>query len=67
MTATLVNASFCREKPVDFSQYGPCREAILYTSSTVLPPSAFEKRDILEQARNGSLCMPPHSVLLLRF
>lgn len=32
-----------------------------------LPPSAFEKRDILEQARNGSLCMPPHSVLLLRF
>ena len=67
VTATLVNASFCREKPVDFSQYGPCREAILYTSSTVLPPSAFEKRDILEQARNGSMCMPPHSVLLLRF
>ena len=67
ITATVVNASFSKEKVVDFSQHGPCREAVLYSSATVLPPSVFEKKDVLEQARTGSLCIPPHSVLLLRF
>lgn len=65
--ATVVNDSFRREKTVDFSQYGPCREAVLYSSSTVLPPSVFAEEDVIEQARAGSLRMPPHSVLFLRF
>lgn len=67
VTATVVNASFGKEKTVDISRYGSCREAVLYSSPTVLPPSVFEKEDISEQARTGSLCMPPHSVLFLRF
>lgn len=67
VTATIVNPSFRREKTVDFSQYGPCREASLYFNPTVLPPSVFEKKDVLGQAQSHTLCMPPHSILLLRF
>lgn len=65
--ATIVNAAFHSEKPVDFSQYGPCSEAVLYSSDTVLPPSAFTQTDVLKQAGDGTFLMPPHSVLFLRF
>lgn len=66
--ATVVNASFRKEKTVDLSSFGPCREAALYFSETVLPPSVFEKKDVLQEALGArSLRMPPHSVLFLRF
>ncbi|WP_322176488.1 hypothetical protein [Acutalibacter caecimuris] len=66
--ATVVNASFHREKTMDIPGDSACREAVLYSSATVLPPSAFEKKDVLEAAQAAhSLRMPPHSVLFLRF
>lgn len=65
--ATIVNPSFDQEKTVDISQCGPCREAALLSSETVLPPSAFTETGVLEQTGAGSFRMPPHSVLLLRF
>lgn len=64
---TVVNPSFSKEKTVDISQCGPCKEAVLLSSETVLPPSVFTEADVLGQADRGSFCMPPHSVLLLRF
>lgn len=65
--ATVVNPSFSKEKTVDISQCGPCQEAMLLSSDTVLPPSVFTEADVLGQTGAGTLCMPPHSVLLLRF
>lgn len=67
MAATVVNAAFRCEKPVDFSSFGPCSEAVLFSSDTVLPPSEFTVTDVLEQAAGGTFQMPPHSVLFLRF
>lgn len=64
---TLINASFQNHKTVDFTQYGSCLEAVLYTSDTVLPPSVFSETDVLTQTGAGTFCMPPHSVLKLRF
>ena len=67
VSATVVNAAFRSEKPVDFSSFGPCSEAVLFSSDTVLPPSEFTVTDVLEQAAGGTFQMPPHSVLFLRF
>ena len=67
VSATVVNAAFRSEKPVDFSAFGPCSEAVLLSSETVLPPSEFTVTDVLEQAAGGTFQMPPHSVLFLRF
>lgn len=67
MAVTVVNAAFRCEKPVDFSSFGPCGEAVLFSSDTVLPPSEFTVTDVLEQAAGGTFQMPPHSVLFLRF
>lgn len=67
VSATVVNAAFHREKPVDFSSFGPCSEAVLFSSDTVLPPSSFTQSNVLDQAAGGTLQMPPHSVLFLRF
>ena len=55
------------KKPVDFSSFGPCSEAVLFSSDTVLPPSSFTQSNVLDQAAGGTLQMPPHSVLFLRF
>lgn len=65
--ATVVNPSYRERKWVDFTQYGPCSQAVLYHSDTVLPPSVFAKTDELSQARDGTFDMPPHSVLFLAF
>ena len=62
-----VNAAFRSEKPVDFSSYGPCSEAVLFSSETVLPPSSFTQADVLGEVAAGTFQMPPHSVLFLRF
>ena len=67
VSATVVNAAFRSGKPVDFSSFGPCSEAVLFSSETVLPPSEFTVTDVLEQAAGGTFQMPPHSVLFLRF
>lgn len=67
VSATVVNAAFHRKKPVDFSSFGPCSEAVLFSSDTVLPPSSFTQSNVLDQAAGGTLQMPPHSVLFLRF
>ena len=67
VSATVVNAAFHRKKPVDFSSFGPCSEAMLFSSDTVLPPSSFTQSNVLDQAAGGTLQMPPHSVLFLRF
>lgn len=67
MAVTVVNAAFRCEKPVDFSSFGPCSEAVLFSSDTVLPPSEFTVTDVLEQAAGGTFQMPPHGVLFLRF
>lgn len=67
MAVTVVNAAFRCEKPVDFSSFGPCGEAVLFSSDIVLPPSEFTVTDVLEQAAGGTFQMPPHSVLFLRF
>ncbi|MBQ8612103.1 MAG: helix-turn-helix domain-containing protein [Oscillospiraceae bacterium] len=67
ITVTAVNASFDSEKPVDLSALGRCVEAVLYTSDTVLPPSRFKEQDVLAAAGTGSLSLPPHSLVLLRF
>ena len=65
--ATVVNASYRNRKSVDFAQYGPCSQAVLYSSDTVLPPSVFTETDVLDQAQGGTFDMPPHSVLFLAF
>lgn len=67
MAVTVVNAAFRSEKPVDFSSFGPCSEAALFSSDTVLPPSEFTVTDVLEQAAGGTFQMPPHSVLFMHF
>mgnify|MGYP001622952051 FL=1 len=67
MSATVVNAAFRREKPVDFSSFGPCSEAVLFSSDTVLPPSSFTQANVLGEVAAGTFQMPPHSVLFLRF
>ena len=67
LTATVVNASLDEEKPVDLSSCGVCAEAKLYASDSILPPSYFAETDVLDQVRNGSFRMPPHSVLMLKF
>lgn len=67
MAVTVVNAAFRWEKPVDFSSFGPCSEAVLFSSDTVLPPSEFTVTDVLEQAAGGTFQMPPHSVLFMHF
>ena len=67
VSATVVNAAFHRKKPVDFSSFGPCSEAVLFSNDTVLPPSSFTQSNVLDQAVGGTLQMPPHSVLFLRF
>lgn len=67
VTATVVNASLDADKEVCFSGCGECIEAICYTSDTVLPPSVFKTKDVLRDAHNGQLRMPPHSLMLLRF
>ncbi|MBC8529751.1 helix-turn-helix domain-containing protein [Christensenellaceae bacterium NSJ-44] len=67
VTVTLINASYRQCKTVNFSKYGACREAVLYSSDNVLPPSFFSETNLLEQAGSGSLCMPPHSVLKISF
>ena len=67
MAVTVVNAAFRSEKPVDFSSFGPCSEAVLFSSDTVLPPSEFTVTDVLEQAAGGTFQMPPHSVLFMHF
>lgn len=67
MAVTVVNAAFRCEKPVDFSSFGPCGEAVLFSSDTVLPPSEFTVTDVLEQAAGGTFQMPPHSVLFMHF
>ena len=65
--ATVVNASYQGTKRVDLSACGRCAQAVLYTSKSVLPPSVFEQEDVLAQIQDGSIEMPPHSVLFLRF
>lgn len=65
--ATVVNASYRNRKSVDFAQYGPCSQAVLYSSDTVLPPSLFTETDVLDQTQGGTFDMPPHSVLFLAF
>ena len=67
VTATVVNASLNEEKTVDFGSCGNCVEAMLYTSDSILPPSYFAGTHVLAEAQSGTLRMPPHSVLLLRF
>ena len=67
MSATVVNAAFRSEKSLDFSSFGPCSEAVLFSSDTVLPPSEFTVTDVLEQAAGGTFQMPPHSVLFMHF
>lgn len=67
LTATVINASFGNEKRVDLSALGHCVEAVLYTSDTVLPPSRFKEQDVLADTAAGSLSLPPHSLVLLRF
>lgn len=67
MAVTVVNAAFRSEKPVDFSSFGPCSEAVLFSSDTMLPPSEFTVTDVLEQAAGGTFQMPPHSVLFMHF
>lgn len=67
MAVTVVNAAFRSEKPVDFSSFGPCSEAVLFSSDTVLPPSEFTVTDVLEQAAGGTFQIPPHSVLFMHF
>ena len=67
MAVTVVNAAFRSEKPVDFSSFGPCSEAVLFSSDTVLPPSEFTVTDVLEQAAGGTFQLPPHSVLFMHF
>ena len=67
MAVTVVNAAFRCEKPVDFSSFGPCSEAVLFSSDIVLPPSEFTVTDVLEQAAGGTFQMPPHSVLFMHF
>ena len=67
MAVTVVNAAFRSENPVDFSSFGPCSEAVLFSSDTVLPPSEFTVTDVLEQAAGGTFQMPPHSVLFMHF
>lgn len=67
MAVTVVNAAFRSEKPVDFSSFGPCSEAVFFSSDTVLPPSEFTVTDVLEQAAGGTFQMPPHSVLFMHF
>ena len=67
MAVTVVNAAFRSEKPVGFSSFGPCSEAVLFSSDTVLPPSEFTVTDVLEQAAGGTFQMPPHSVLFMHF
>ncbi len=65
--ATVVNASYQGTKRVDLSACGRCAQAVLYTSKSVLPSSVFEQEDVLAQIQDGSIEMPPHSVLFLRF
>ena len=67
VTATVVNASLYDRKNVDFATCGKCVEAKLYTSQEILPPSFFKEVDVLNEVENGTFCVPPHSVLLLRF
>lgn len=67
VTAAIVPPSFRGEKTVGFSQYSPRRDATLYFSPTVLPPSVFEKKNVFGQAQSHTLCAPSHSILLLRF
>ena len=67
ITATVVNGSLDVYKEITFPGCGKCVEAVLYTSDSVLPPSAFETKNILDDIRGGTVQMPPHSVMLLRF
>ena len=67
ITATVVNASLCEEKPVAFESLGDCVEAKLYTSDSILPPSYFAETDVLAQIKDGTFRMPAHSVMMLRF
>lgn len=67
VVVTVVNSSFQNHKTVDFTQYGPCCQAVLYSSDTVLPPSVFMEAEVLDQICAGTLDMPPHSVLFLCF
>lgn len=67
ITATVVNASLCEEKPVAFESLGECVEAKLYASDSILPPSYFAETDVLAQIKDGTFLMPAHSVMMLRF
>ena len=67
VVVTVVNSSLQNHKTVDFTQYGPCCQAVLYSSDTVLPPSVFMEAEVLDQICAGTLDMPPHSVLFLCF
>ena len=67
VVVTVVNSSFQNHKTVDFTQYGPCCQAVLYSSDAVLPPSVFMEAEVLDQICAGTLDMPPHSVLFLCF
>lgn len=44
VVVTVVNSSFQNHKTVDFTQYGPCCQAVLYSSDTVLPPPFLWKQ-----------------------
>ena len=66
VTATAVNPSVDKEKPVDFTACGACVEAKLYSSASILPNSYFTETDVLDQVQSGTFRIPPHSVLMLR-
>ena len=65
VTATLVNASFCRENLWISLSTAPAGGHTLHQFHRSASP-AFEKRDIWNKPGTAR-CMPPHSVLLLRF
>ena len=67
VTVTVINASLDEYKEVDFHMCGTCVEAALYEGKEILPPSRFTEADVLCNAREGHLRIPPHSILLMRF
>jgi len=64
---TVINASLKCEKPVSFPETGVCREALVYTSDSVIPHSNFEKKDVTGLVSQGSMLLEPHSILTVRW
>ena len=68
ISVSLINTAYKEEKVYRIPMCGEILEAELYEADQILPHSAFEKKDIACQAKEGyyEIIMPPHSVALLR-